>query len=177
MRHPVERLFRPVIGQQISSMYRYLGSQRFDIGTQQYVKNQRGKKVWKSDAALVVSCFWEIAGLDGPIVGSDDFGPGRERRDGDEAQAFYKLLPLDRIWIHGVESKNNNGFQLRLSHGFTLTVLPIPPVYDLVVGAEEVELRASVFYEDEFWHFMPNILTRPRRRTYLCTRRGIERAS
>lgn len=175
MTHKIERLFQPVIGQQISGMYRYLGSQRFDIGPQQCVINRRGNEVWKSDTALILSCQWKIAGSVGHIVGSDDFGPGRERRDSAEAKAFYRLVDKeeDLIWIQGVEGKNDGSIHFTLNDNFTLTLLAEPLKQAMVLDPKEAEMRLLAFEDDELWRFMPNSLTNPGADSFVFTSDGI----
>lgn len=141
-------------------MWRYVGSQRFEIGPKIPTLNRKGRRELKADIALVVSSYWEITGTDGHIVGSRDFGPDDDRRDSEEAHALYRLLELDRIWIQRVEGRDDGGFHLHLSHEFVITSLP-PPHQPAQQSMRERELRKHAFVDDELWRYMPNFVTVP----------------
>lgn len=160
LKHLIELVFQPIVGLQLSDMWRYVGSQRFEIGPKIPTQNRKGRRVWKADIALVVSSYWDITGPDGHIVGSRDFGPDDERRDSDEAHALYRLLQQDRIWIRSVEGRTDGGFHLHLNYGFVLTSLP-PPHEHACISADEVKRRKDLFCEGELWRFMPNFITVP----------------
>lgn len=172
MKGLIELVLQPLVGQQIWHMRRYLGAQRFEFGSPILTTNRKGREVLAADTALVVSTYWEITGPDGHIVGSIDFGPEDERRDSEEAHAFYRLLPVDRIWVQHIEGREDGGFHLQLNHGFIVTSLPSPHE-PAQISARERERRYHAFEDDELWRFMPNFITCPEKGHFIGTPLGI----
>lgn len=123
MKQEIEAALQPLIGQPLSDMWRYAGCQKFEFGVQRPAKNRKGQDVKRADWGLVVSCDWRVMGPEGHVVSSDDFGPGRSRRD-EQAKPFYELIHTDPPVVEGIEANTGGALRIRMSQGYTLDVQP-----------------------------------------------------
>ena len=80
-------------------MYRCVGIQGLQFGTQRPAKTRRGTDTTVSDRTLVLSCEWLFTGPEGFAFGAKDFRP--ERRD-DHAAPFYARLDTDPLVVRSV---------------------------------------------------------------------------
>lgn len=153
MKAEIEQALHPLLGEPLSNMWRYAGCQKFEFGVQRPHKNRKGQTVTWADWGLVVTCAWCIRGPEGVIVSSDDFGPGRSRRD-EKAYPFYDMLHDDPPIVETIVAGEDGTVHIQMTRGYTLDVRP--------KGGPDTEE----------WRFMP---PDQRRRHFVITSEGIER--
>lgn len=136
MRVKIETAMNELIGQPLTSMWRYAGLQKFEFGVQKPSRNRKGEKVTHADWGLVVTCRWQIDDKDeNKIVGSEDFGPQGARRDSG-ASEFYKRLWSDPPIVQSIEGNVRGDVYFTMSEGYTL----------------DIRVQANL---DEQWRLMP----------------------
>lgn len=122
-----------LVGEPLTHMVRF-GSQYFSFGIQRPYKDLRGEERTRSDWGLVVGgdSQWCITGPNGFSLGTENFGPEKERRD-EHAKPFYALMYSSPIVIESVQVDDDGTQYLTFSDGYVLKI-EIPK--DMEVGAE-----------------------------------------
>ena len=134
----VEQALQPIVGEPLTDMWRYAGCQKFEFGVQRPAKNDDGEEITLADWGLVVSCDWSVSGPAGRVVSSDDFGPGRRRRD-KRAHPFYDSLRTEPPVVECIEADEEGALFIQMGRRILLTVRPDPKIGGI----------------DEQWRFMP----------------------
>lgn len=138
MKQYIETALRPLLGEPLTDMWRYAGSQKFEFGVQRRRRNNQDEEYTSADWGLVVSCAWSIAGPEGCIVSSDQFGPQLGRRD-QRAKPFYELLATGPPVVESIEADEEGALVIQMSGGYILAVQP----------------EADIDPMDEQWRLMP----------------------
>lgn len=120
----IEEVLHSLVGLPLSYMGRFVGWQRFEFGPQKPFINKKGQEATKADYAIHVACGWRIVGLEGIIVGSDDYGPGSERHD-DQGKPFFRMLAQSSPVVESVSADDVGSVHLALTGGYRLDVLPM----------------------------------------------------
>ena len=121
LRDEVEASLKPLSGERLSDMWRVAGMQIFEIGVQRPSHNHKGDEVTRADWSLHVHCCWSIAGPEGEIVSSDDFGLDQSRSD-ENAGPFYDMLGDLAFTISKIRADDYGGIKLTMSGGYSLEI-------------------------------------------------------
>ena len=120
----IEQAFQPLLGLPLSDMSRFSGWQRFEFGPQRPHANRRGDDVTWADHALHVACGWRIIGLEGIVVGSDDYDSATERQD-EHARPFFKRLVDAPPLIETVRADMTGSVHIEMTDGFSVDIMPM----------------------------------------------------
>lgn len=129
-----------LVGEPLTHMVRLGASQYFSFGVQRPYKDFRGEEGTRSDWGMMVggSCHWILTGPDDFSLGTDDFGPERERRD-EHAKEFYALMDSSPIAIESVQIDDDGTQYLTFSDGYAL----------------KIQLPKEMEAGEDPWRFMP----------------------
>src|SRR5689334_7990693 len=72
MNTAIESELAPLIGEALTSMWRILGLQVLEFGTQKPAANRKGEPITRADHLLRVSCSWRVIGRHGVVMGRED---------------------------------------------------------------------------------------------------------
>jgi hypothetical protein len=161
-----------LIGEPLSQMKRYVGFQRFGFGVRYPTVNRKGEECTTSPQAIVVSCFWELLGPNGPVVSRDDFGPGDQRRD-ESAMYFYELADSEVLAVTSIVAEADGELTVSLSEGYVLILrrkLPRKQRY----SKSAQKLREKLLAEGEIWRYLSDERTERESDRFVVTFSGIE---
>jgi len=109
-----------------------------------------------ADWGLVVSCDWVIRGPDGIVVSSDDFGPGRERRDQRAHFLYHRFRDTNAppLTVERIEVGAQGALHFTMAQGFRLDVVPNGGASD-ERWREYDRHRRAMLVDEEQWRLMP----------------------
>ena len=163
MKEEIERRLYPLVGEPLSDMFRFAGIQVLEFGVQRPCKNRKVEDVTRADQSLHVSCHWRIAGPDGTVVTSDDFGQGGSRCD-EKAYPFYDMLGEAPPAVEAIEADELGNVVMRLANGYMLEIR-----LDTETEASGSDMDLT---DDEQWRYLPRDEGEDH---FVITSRGIER--
>ncbi len=131
-----------LVGEPLIHMVRVSPAQYLSFGMLMVRKNHKGEDSNYSDWGMMIggSCHWCFHGPDGFSLGTDNFGPEKERHD-EHAKPFYSRLNNDSIVVESIQIFDDGSQVLSFGEGYSLTI----------------RMPEAVCRYSEPWRFMPRV--------------------